>query len=263
MHYKIGEFSKITQLSIKTLRYYHEMNILVPSDIDEESGYRFYDEQSYERAKLIKLLREFDFAIKEIQEILDTYEDEDDIKAYLLEKNDLIQQKISHYKKLQEKIMDYQTYKEVKIMLNQVQKIKVEPMLIASMTYVGKYQDVGEYLGKLFKSVGMNVKGKPFSIYHDDDYKEDNATVEVCIPIKKEISYQNIDTKTIPGGEALSLLHVGPYDTLSDSYKVITDYLKENNIEQKYPTREHYIKGPGMLLKGNPNKYQTEIRILI
>lgn len=106
------------------------MGILVPSDIDDDSRYRFYDEQLYEKAKLIKRLREFDFSIKGIQEILETYQEEEDIKSYLLEKSDLIQQRINQYKKLQEIIMDYQTYKEVKIMLNEVQKIKIEPTLI-------------------------------------------------------------------------------------------------------------------------------------
>lgn len=263
MTYKIGEFSKITQLSIKTLRYYHDNEILEPSYIDQITGYRFYDDKSYERAKLIKLLRDFDFSIKEIQEIVNNYEDESDIRAYLLEKNEMIQKKIEHYKKLQSRIEDYQSYKEVKTMLKQVKEITIEKSLVASLTYVGKYEDVGIHLGKLFKAVGMNVKGKPFSIYHDEDYKEENATVEVCIPLKKEVTYKDIETKELKGGKALSIIHVGPYENLSDTYKVLMDYLNENNIESKSPIREHYIKGPGMLLKGNPNKYQTEIRVLI
>jgi effector-binding domain-containing protein len=109
----------------------------------------------------------------------------------------------------------------------------------------------------------MNVNGKPFCIYHDDDYKEEDATIEVCLPLKKEVTYNGIETKILAGGKGISVLHVGPYQSLSDSYKVITDYIINNNIESKSHIREHYIKGPGMLLKGNPNRYQTEIRILV
>jgi len=263
MDYKIGEFSNITQLSIKTLRYYHDNGILEPSSIDGESGYRYYNNNSYERAKLIKLLRDFDFSIKEIKEVLESYEDDSDIKAYLLEKNDMIQDKINRYKKLQSRIEHYQTYKEAAKMLNQVKEITIDKMLIASLTYVGRYGDVGDYIGQLFKAAGMNVKGKPFSIYHDEDYKEEGATVEVCVPLKKEVVYKEIKTKVLEGGKAISLLHIGSYETISDSYKVLTDYIKDNNIEAKSLIREHYIKGPGMLLKGNPNKYQTEIKVLI
>lgn len=45
--YKIGAFSKITQLSIKTLHYYDEENILSPSFRDEHNGYRYYNDQDY------------------------------------------------------------------------------------------------------------------------------------------------------------------------------------------------------------------------
>ena len=51
--YKIGEFSKITNLTVKTLRYYDEEHILPPSHRNEENGYRFYDEEDFEKAELI------------------------------------------------------------------------------------------------------------------------------------------------------------------------------------------------------------------
>ncbi|WP_240839517.1 GyrI-like domain-containing protein [Acidaminobacter sp. JC074] len=261
--YKIGEFSRVTQLSIKTLRYYHEINLLVPNYV-EPSGYRYYDDDNYRTAKLIVLLKDFEFSIKEIHEILSQYEDETDLKYYLLEKNEMIQEKINHYKKLQARIDDFESFEEELTMkLETVKTITVEDQLVASITYMGKYQDVGIHLGKLFKAVKNNFSGKPFSIYHDEDYKEENATVEVCIPLKRELAYKDIEVKTIPGGKALSLMHIGPYDKLSLSYKVLTDYIKDNDLEAKSKIREHYLKGPGMLLKGNPEKYRTEIQILI
>ena len=51
--YSIGEFSKVTGLSVKTLRFYHEKGILVPSSVDDLSGYRFYDESKVEKARVI------------------------------------------------------------------------------------------------------------------------------------------------------------------------------------------------------------------
>src|SRR5690349_15713633 len=49
--YSIGEFSQITGLSAKTLRFYHEKGILVPSSVDEATGYRFYDANKVEKAR--------------------------------------------------------------------------------------------------------------------------------------------------------------------------------------------------------------------
>lgn len=264
MVYKIGEFSRISMLSIKTLRYYHDIGILMPCKIDEQTGYRYYDEQAYDKAELIKLLKSFDFTIKEMSEILENVEDESDIQAYLLEKNDMIQDKINHYKSLQDKILLYQPYKEVSQMTQEnVQRITETDQLIVSVTYCGKYRDVGEYISKLFKVAGMNVKGKPFCLYHDKEYKEDDATVEVCLPIKKEFVYKGFDVKILKGGQAVSLLHIGSYENLSTSYKKLTDYLIQNELEVTAPSREYYLKGPGMLLKGNPKKYQTKLVMMI
>jgi DNA-binding transcriptional MerR regulator len=56
--FSIGEFSKITGLSIKALRLYHEQGILVPTAINQDSNYRYYDQVNVDRARAIALLRQ-------------------------------------------------------------------------------------------------------------------------------------------------------------------------------------------------------------
>ena len=68
--FSIGEFSKITGLTVKTLRFYHEQGLLVPSPIDEETGYRYYAPAKVETARAITFLRGLDFGVSEIREIL-------------------------------------------------------------------------------------------------------------------------------------------------------------------------------------------------
>ncbi|MBP9023405.1 MAG: MerR family transcriptional regulator [Spirochaetes bacterium] len=69
--YKIGEFSQISRLSVKTLHHYDEENILKPDYIDEETGYRYYRKESLEKAGTIKLLRSLEFSVGEIRAITD------------------------------------------------------------------------------------------------------------------------------------------------------------------------------------------------
>ena len=64
--YKIGEFSKIVDLSIKTLRYYDAVGILCPGKIDEFTGYRYYNDENIAEAELIKLLKSVNFSLEEI-----------------------------------------------------------------------------------------------------------------------------------------------------------------------------------------------------
>ena len=82
MKFSIGEFSKITSLTVKSLRLYHEKGILIPSEVDEFTKYRYYNEANYEKAVTIKILKEHDFTLAEIKEILDECNEEVDILDY-------------------------------------------------------------------------------------------------------------------------------------------------------------------------------------
>lgn len=64
--YKIGDFSKIVNLPIKTLRYYDEYGLLKPSYVDEFTGYRYYNDANISECKLIILLKSLDFTLEEI-----------------------------------------------------------------------------------------------------------------------------------------------------------------------------------------------------
>lgn len=69
MELSISETSKITNLSIRTLRYYDEIDLIKPSKITD-AGYRYYDEKSLEKLQEILFLKELDFSLKEIKEIV-------------------------------------------------------------------------------------------------------------------------------------------------------------------------------------------------
>lgn len=70
MKMQIKEFAEFTGVSVRTLRYYDEINLLVPAQVDRFTGYRYYDEQSLLRMQQILFFRELDFSLKSIREIL-------------------------------------------------------------------------------------------------------------------------------------------------------------------------------------------------
>ena len=127
----------------------------------------------------------------------------------------------------------------------------------------GKYSDCGTGFGKIGRKFGFRINGKPLMLIYDTEYKEDDADFEVCMPIRKGESVDDITVRKLPGGRCVSLLHKGPYDTVSRSYAKLFDYAKHNGYRLESPCREIYIKGPGMIFKGNPKKYLTEIQMLI
>ncbi len=70
MKLQIKEFAELTGVSVRTLHYYDEIGLLKPSYVDEQNGYRFYDEASLERMQEMIFYRELDFSLKSIAEIL-------------------------------------------------------------------------------------------------------------------------------------------------------------------------------------------------
>lgn len=71
MLYKIGKFSKLVNVPVKTLRYYDEINLFKPQEIDLFSGYRYYSEKQIDDLEVILSLKEVGFSLEEIKKILE------------------------------------------------------------------------------------------------------------------------------------------------------------------------------------------------
>lgn len=256
--YQIGDFSKIINITVKTLRYYDEQGILTPS-YREENGYRYYDEGDFKTAQLIILLRNLDFGIAEIKDVLANYDDEGDLSYFLTAKKSMIEQRINKDKELIKKIEGFIEPK--KIVHNPEYKIDIkdiEAVRAACIRFRGAYQDTGTYLSKIYRALKGHAQGVPFNCYYDSGYTE-VADIEVCIPTNKFVNSDGIETKELPKCKAICTVHRGSYDFFNYAYKAVLDYANKKNLEHGLPTREIYHKGPGMLFMGNPNKYLTEI----
>jgi DNA-binding transcriptional MerR regulator/DNA gyrase inhibitor GyrI len=266
--YTIGEFSRISGLTIKAIHLYHEKGLLVPGFVDQDSGYRYFTQANVEKAHAISLLKEMQFSLAEISDLLKGYEDEAEILGFLEAKQSEIVARLDQLKTVSfsiEKII--QKEREAKAMLNkpdfEIVEKEVAPLLVASIRWRGKYSDFGKAFSKLGRAVGFGLSGKPLGLYYDLEYKEDGAEIESCFPVKKQMQLGEVSTRELPAGKCVSLVHKGPYDQLSVSYARLFEYLKSRKLEASAPIREIYLKGPGMIFKGNPRNFLTEIQIFV
>ena len=81
---KIGEFSKLSRISIRMLRYYDEMGLLVPETIDPFTGYRYYSEAQLFTAGRINALKDMGFKLCGTAELLGCWEDREALERHLL-----------------------------------------------------------------------------------------------------------------------------------------------------------------------------------
>lgn len=262
--YSIGDFSKVTGLSVRTLRFYHEKGILAPTTVDEATGYRFYDESKVEKARVIMHLRAMEFSLEDIAKILGECADEADILNYLQRQKDTLQQRVREDRDIIRSLdAIIAKEREAKDLLERstfaIEERSLQPTLVASIRMKGKYADCGAGFARVGKAVGRFICGKSFCLYYDGEYREDDADYETCFPIRKEVQVPGISVRTLPGGRFLSLVHKGAYPALGRSYARILVHVRERELKIVLPTREVYVKGPGMIFRGNPKKYLTEI----
>jgi DNA-binding transcriptional MerR regulator/effector-binding domain-containing protein len=266
--FSIGEFSRITGLSVKTLRFYHEKGILVPAAIDDQSGYRYYDERNIEVARVIIALRDIDFSLDDIAEIIRTYDDDSDILNLLDRQKQSIAEHMRHYADVARRIerlieMERQSREQSLRSPMKVEERTIEPLLVGGMRMKGKYSDCGRGFAALYKQLGRYAAGKPLNLYYDGEYRDDDANFEPCLPLRKPVPKEGISVRELPGGRCVSLLHQGPYEELGRSYSRVLRYIKQKGLVVVLPTREVYHKGPGMIFRGNPKKYVTEIQLML
>jgi DNA-binding transcriptional MerR regulator len=266
--FSIGQFSRITGLTIKTIRLYHEKGLLAPEWIDEKTGYRYFDNRNVEQARAVAYLRELAFPLAEIKEILDHFEEEADILTFLTRHRQGIRSRMEQLGKIAsslDKII--QREQEAKTMLEEgdfaVGEKELEEVEVAGMRWKGRYADTGKALQQLARLAGRHIRGKPMNLYYDAEYKEEDADIESCYPVAGMKQSGALALHRLPAGRCAYLVHKGPYDQLGRSYAKIMDYVQKRNYETLSPVREVYIKGPGMIFRGNPKRYLTEIQIMI
>ena len=69
--FKIGEFSRLNKISIKTLRYYDKIGLLKPMEVQTDSGYRYYSAKQLPRLNKIVALKDMGFSLNDIMEIVE------------------------------------------------------------------------------------------------------------------------------------------------------------------------------------------------
>lgn len=266
--YSIGEFSRMSGLTIKTLRFYAEEGLLPPAYVDPDTGYRFYDDSRVERARIIAQLREWEVPLAVIAEMLAGPEDDADVLGHLVRHQAEIEARLQRYQDIALVLKRIITSeREAQAMATsdfQVQEKGLSPLRIAGVRMQGRYDECGTAFARIGRTLGRFICGKPMLLHYDTEYKESDADFEACMPVREAAqAAEGISIHELPGGRCVSLLHQGPYDQLGRSYERILRYIHERGYKVEMPTREVYLKGPGMIFRGNPKRYLTEIQMLI
>ena len=260
----IGEFAHAAMLSVKTIRYYHEMEILFPVKIERESGYRYYDQSSFHRVKTIQVLKELGFTIKEIRNILKECRDDNDLFTFIEDKIDDVEKKIQQLHLTKNKLLKQKITALTGQQKNgEILEFTFEIPCYVSKKIIGTYKQIGEAFSFLYKQYGQFTIGKPYSLYNEFGYSEEETLLEGIIALEANAPIKEECKHSFPKTKAIKIIHKGSYGTQGSSYFQLFNYCKEKNYKIKLPVIEHYVKDPGMLFPVEPENYKTECIILI
>ncbi|AGF55829.1 effector-binding domain-containing protein [Clostridium saccharoperbutylacetonicum] len=136
---------------------------------------------------------------------------------------------------------------------------EIEPIRVAFMKYRGIAMEANKVFPNVFKSIRGKADGAPFFNYITMNPETKFGDIELCVPTAMTPSGNGIEVKETPRVKALCVTHNGSYETMFQAYKEIDAYARQKGIKLSSEFREVFIKGPGMIFKGNPEKYITEI----
>ncbi len=260
---KIGEFSKLSQLTVKALRFYETQGLLLPHEVDKWTGYRYYEPEQLAIAARIKAYRSLDLSIDDIKAIFDGA----DAHKILERKADELQNqktdidaKLSILKNiLEEQKMDYQV----------TLKTIPECIVYVAEATLKKYGDIMDWIPavgaeclKLNPDLKCAEPPYEFCEFTDNEYRESDIHVRHFEAVtSKGVGNDKIKFEVLPPVKVLSVYHKGPYDSITEAYAFIVGYAKEHGYEIAATPRECYIDG--IWNKEDAADWLTEIQLPI
>jgi effector-binding domain-containing protein len=146
---------------------------------------------------------------------------------------------------------------------HQIEERELPAQLVGGIRTRGRYADCAGVFRQLGRKLGRHIGGKAMMLCYDEEFREDDADFEPCMPLKRAVEVEGVEVRELPAGRCISLVHHGPYETLTRSYSQLLEYAAEKGLQLQVPSREVYLKGPGLIFKGNPKNYLTELQFMI
>jgi len=269
--YKIGEFSKLSFVTVQALRHYDEIGLLKPAKVERFTGYRYYLAEQLLRIQYIVALKNLGLSLEDISMLVnDTMDFEDIRKLFILQRSELQkrvkaeQQRLTQIERILQQIENNGNLPKYQVTLKEI-----KPIIIASVRDVLP-EFSGTEIAKMFQElIGfvMSSEAKPagstMMIYNDEDYKEQDADIEVAFQIDRIIPADGrIRIYELSGiDQAASLVFKGSYEEMGEAYNAVMSWVAYNDYRINGLCRELYLVSPGDT--SDPSQYVSEIQIPI
>ncbi len=246
----IGDFSRATHLNIKTLRHYHRIGLLVPAEVDPNTGHRRYGIDQIPAAQVIKRFRSLDMPLEEIHAVITT----PDMAA----RNELI---AGHLRRPELTLARAQeAAASLRDLLDPpagtapvaVEHRRVDATPAAAVSEVidvrdatGWYQGALGELHALLAAQKIPPAGPGGAVYANDLFTHYRGQATVFLPCAETVrATGRVTSLIIPGTELAVITHCGPHKDVDLGYGALAAYVTSHALGVDGPIREYYLTGP-------------------
>ena len=262
---KIGEFSKLSRVSVRMLRHYDEIGLLKPAVIDRFTDYRYYREDQLPTVGRITALKDMGFALAEIAQILAVYEDRNALERYFSARQEALEalardtaNKLTLLDAARKRLRREEH-------MNYDVTIKTIPARYAATVHmiIPRYEAEGMVWGILTEETcRMNiVEADPClcaMTYLDGEYKEENVEVMAWKTVRGSYpDTEHVKFRTLPEVTAACCTYKGSYTLITEVYAAVVAWIEANGYVCDGPMFNIYHVSPHETQ--NPDEFVTEI----
>lgn len=263
---KIGDFSALTQVSVKTLRYYDDLGLLKPVHVDRSSSYRYYSASQLPRLHRILALRDLGFPLEQISTLLEEGVSAEQLRGMLMLRQSEQEVRVrEEQERLARLAARLRLIEREGNMDKEVVLKEVAPQWIASVRgIIPAYSAVGMLYGELFGTLGpAAMGGLPVALWHDGEHKESDIDGEAGVYLKHPVGARGrVKVYELPATKAASVIHHGAYTRLSEAYDALLRWVEVNGYRIAGPVREIYLQC-SQPVRQDDESYVTEIQVPI
>lgn len=243
----IGDFSRMTYLSVKALRHYHEIGLLEPAEVDRHSGYRLYRPAQVPTAQVIRRLRDLGMPLEGVREVLGA-PDLDARNAAIIE----------HLRRMERQLEGLRdTVGSLRVLLEQPPaRIEVEYRTVPPIAAVAIAGRVGMADSDAWLSAALDElhvvlendrvprAGPDGALYFGDFFTEGAGGVTAFVPVTgRGWGGGRVETIELPAAELAVAMHEGSSAQVDRTYGALGTFVAERAIGVDGPIREHYLVG--------------------
>jgi DNA-binding transcriptional MerR regulator len=271
--FKIGEFSKLVQVPVATLRYYDQIGLLKPIEVDPFTGYRYYSASQLPRLHRILALRGLGFSPEQIGAVLAEGLTLEQMRGMLrLRHAQISQQLVEVQNQLVEvEVRLHQIEREEQLTTYDVMLKQVEPLLVASVRAIlPTHSASGALFPEVYEAIGPHVSealgprpgegGTTMVLWYDNEHKEREIDGAAAFILKCRVPESGrMRVQELPAATMAATVHHGSYNTLGEAHEAILTWIEANRYRIVGPDREVYLYNAMPIRLDDPS-YVTEVQ---